>query len=102
MPDRGRNAARFYNDLICASVSKAAQPEVADMDKTIAEVIKEEGALEANRKMLLRQLRLKFKNVPAAIEAEIQGTLDSQQLALWFDAVLTARSIRKIPFVANK
>jgi hypothetical protein len=71
------------------------------MGKTIAEVVREEGALEAKRQTLLRQLRLKFKNVPEAIQAEIQATLDTQQLDLWLDAFATARSIRKIPFAAN-
>ena len=89
-------------DLVLATVRKTLQPEVAEMSKSIAEELKEEGALEGQRKMLLRQLRLKFKKVPEAIEAEIQATQDSQQLALWFDAVITARSIRKIPFAANK
>ena len=71
------------------------------MGKTIAEVVKDEGALEAKREILLRLLRLKFKNVPEAIEAEIQATPDVQQLDLWLDAVITTRSIRKIPFAAN-
>ena len=92
-------------DFIRSTVSKTTQPEVAAMGKTIADVMKEEGALEgaleANRKTLLRLLRLKFKNVPKAIEAEIQATPDIQQLDLWLDAFATARSIRTMPFAAN-
>ena len=71
------------------------------MGKTIADVLKEEGALDAKRETLLRLLRLKFKNVPEAIEAEILTTPEIQQLELWLDAFATARSIRKIPFAAN-
>jgi hypothetical protein len=89
-------------DFIRSAVRQTTQPEVAAMGKTIFDVVKEEGALEAKREMLLRQLRLKFKSVPEAIEAEIQTTLDSRQLDLWIDAFATARSIRKIPCAAKK
>ena len=71
------------------------------MGKTIAQVVKDEGALEAKRETLLLQLRLKFKKVPEAIEAEIQSTPDVQQLNIWLAAFATARSLRKIPFAAN-
>jgi len=72
------------------------------MGKTIYDVVKEEGALDAKRETLLLLLRLKFKNVPEAVETEIQGTSDIQQLNQWLAAVITARSIRKIPFAANQ
>jgi len=49
----------------------------------------------------LQNPSLKFKNVPKAIEAEIQATPDIQQLDLWLDAFATARSIRTMPFAAN-
>ena len=89
-------------DFIRLTVNKTTQPEVAAMGKTIFDVVKEEGALDAKRQTLLRLLHLKFKNVPEAIEAEIQATPDIQQLDLWLDAFATARSIRKMPFTANK
>ena len=51
-------------DFIRSTVRASTQSEVADMGKTIAEVVKDEGALEAKRETLLLQLRLKFKKVP--------------------------------------
>jgi hypothetical protein len=50
----------------------------------------------------LRQLRLKFKRVSAAIAAEIESTEDVQQLDTWLDAVITATKIGDIPFQSNK
>jgi hypothetical protein len=88
-------------DFIRSTVRKSTQSEVADMGKTIAEVLQDERELTAKRATLLRLLHLKFKKVPEAIEAEIQATLDIQQLDRWLDALITARSIRKIPFAAN-
>ena len=93
---------RRIADFIRSTVNKSTQPEVAAMGKTIFDVVKEEGALDAKRQILLRLLHLKFKNVPEAIKAEIQATPDIQQLDLWLDAFATARSIRKIPFAANR
>ena len=59
--------------LIRETVRKSEQPEVQTMGKTIAEVIKEEGflegALESKRETLLNLMRLRFKRLPAAIEA---------------------------------
>src|SRR5262249_197379 len=89
-------------EFIRATVRKTTQPEVGEMGKTIADVIKEEGALAKQRETLLRLLRRRYKKVPAAIEAEIEATQDIQQLDLWLDAFATARSLRQIPFAANR
>jgi hypothetical protein len=64
------------------------------MRKTIAEDLKD----QAKRETLLRQLRLRFKTIPAAIEAKIQATKDSQQLDTWLDEFVTARKLGDIDF----
>jgi ribosomal protein S8 len=76
------------------------------MGKTIAEVIKEEGflegvekgALNSRREDLARALRVKFKRVPAAIEAEINATDDVKKLKDWLDEVVTARMLSEVHF----
>jgi hypothetical protein len=74
------------------------------MGKTIAEALHEEGEragrLGAKREILLRLLRLRFKKVPAAIEAKIQATDDAQQLDTWFDEFATARKLSDVDFDA--
>jgi hypothetical protein len=64
------------------------------MAKTIAEDLQD----KAKRETLLRQLRLRFKAIPESIEAKIQATDDSQQLATWLDEFATARKLSDIDF----
>ena len=91
-------------DFIRSIVRKATQLEVADMDKTNRQCVwKEEALLEANRKMLLRQLRLKFKNVPGGHRSRNPGPLWTA--SNWTSGAMLSplpRSIRKMPFAANK
>jgi hypothetical protein len=80
------------------------------MGKTIAEALREEGALEgkaagileAKRETLLELLRLKFKRVSAAVTAEIEAEQDVQQLNRWLAAFATADKISDIPFPSHK
>jgi hypothetical protein len=78
--------------------------EVFDMGKTIAEALKDEGramgkaeeAVEARRKTLLRQLRLRFKRVPEQIVRRVEATTDVTQLEAWLDGVVTARKLTDV------
>ncbi len=96
--------------FIRASIRHAEQPEVLPLGKTLAEALIEEGyakgfrqgALLAGRDKLLRQLRLKFKRVPAAITAEVEATEDVAQLDVWLGTLISAEKISEIPFQAGK
>ena len=81
-------------DFIRGAVRAARQAEVTSMSKTIAEDLKDQGKRDA----LLRVLRARFKTIPAAIEAKIQATNDSQQLDTWLDEFATARKLGDIDF----
>ena len=72
------------------------------MGKTIAEALEEKGALRKQRETLLRQLRVRFKQVPEAVAAEVEAEQNGQQLDDWLDAVVTARKLSDIPFRSNK
>jgi hypothetical protein len=93
-------------DFIRENVRRSEQSEVKTMGKSIADVIKEEGflegresgALETQRATLLRLLRLKFKRVPAAIEAEINATQDIKWLDGWFDEAVIAKTLSEVHF----
>jgi hypothetical protein len=97
---------RQMAELIRERVRRSKQTEVEIMGKTIAEVIKEEGVLmgreegvlQAKRQTLVRQLHLKFKRVPAAIEAEINATHDVKKLDDWLDEVFIAKTLSDIHF----
>jgi hypothetical protein len=81
-------------DFIRGAVRASRQAEVNAMNKTIAEDLQD----KAKRETLLRQLRLRFKTIPAAIESKIQATDDSQQLDTWLDEFATARKLGDIDF----
>jgi hypothetical protein len=89
-------------DFIRSTVRQAEQPEVQYMGKTIAEALREEGIVEANRERLLRLLRGKFKQVPEAVTAEVQAEQDRGQLDAWFDAAVAARKFSDIPFRSSQ
>jgi hypothetical protein len=93
---------RQMADFIRENVRKSEQSEVETMGKTIADVIKEEGevigALKKQRETLLRLLRLKFKRVPAAIEAEINATHDGKKFDSWFDEAVVAKTLSEVHF----
>ena len=50
----------------------------------------------------MRLLRLKFKRVSSAINAEIEASQEVQQLDTWLDALITADKITDIPFQARE
>ncbi len=89
-PGDREQCAEFIRDSVRAS----RQAEVTSMGKTIADALRDEGKREA----LLRQLRLRFKKLPPAIEAKVQATEDSEQLDAWLDAVVTTRKLDDIDF----
>jgi hypothetical protein len=93
-----------------ANLRQTGQPEVQLMGQTIAEALKEEGALQANatgilegkRETLLRLLQVRFKRVSPAVAAKIRAAQDNQQLDAWLDAFVTADKISAIPFQSIK
>jgi hypothetical protein len=74
--------------------------EVNMARQTIAEAIREEGAVEGRReqaaKMLLRQLRLRFGELPAEVEQKIRLTRDIHRLEQWLDRFATAKSLADV------
>jgi predicted transposase YdaD len=89
-------------EFIRETVRTSERPEVQSMAKTIAEALieegKEQGALETRREDLIRMLRLKFKRVPAEVEAEISATQDLEQLQTWLDEFAIAKKLADIRF----
>ena len=67
--------------------------EILEMRRTIADELKEEGALKKSRETLLRQLKRRLGNVPAAVRATIRATDDPEQLDEWLDDVVTAATL---------
>ncbi len=58
--------------------------------------LKHEGAVAACQRTLVRQLRIRFKKVPAEIEATVEMTKDLPQLEEWLDAVVTAKTLKGV------
>jgi hypothetical protein len=74
--------------------------EVFNMGKTMAEVLKEEGraegATQALRRALTRQIRAKFKRVPEGVVRRIENTTDVAQLDAWLDGFARARQLTDV------
>jgi hypothetical protein len=70
------------------------------MGKTIADMFREEGrkqgGVESLRAALLRQLRLRFGNLPAETVAIIEACDNPAQLDTWIDAFATARTLAQV------
>jgi hypothetical protein len=68
--------------------------------RKIADAFREEGmkvaSLQTRRDILLRQLRMRFRNVPPKIAAAIAATDDIAQLDSWLNRILTARTLEEM------
>lgn len=67
--------------------------EVYEMRRTIADELEEKGALKSRRQTLIRQMKRRFGDVPAAVSTTIQATDDPEQLDEWLDLVVTAKTL---------
>src|SRR6185369_4602943 len=84
--------------------SERHRQEVTVMRRTIADMFREEGEkrgrqqgeLESRRATLLRQLRLRFPNLPAETVDVIEACEDRAQLDAWLDGVVTARTLAQV------
>jgi hypothetical protein len=70
--------------------------EIFQMRRTIADELKEEGAIWNRRQVLIRLLKRRFENVPAEVSATIRATDDPEQLDEWLDLVVTAQTLDDI------
>jgi hypothetical protein len=70
------------------------------MRKTIADMFREEGQqrgeLNKARQTLLRQLRLRFGDLPAETTAIIEACTEPDQIDAWLDGVVTARTLAQV------
>jgi hypothetical protein len=78
---------------------RALDGEVDMARRTLADVHRDEGALAANKRTLVEQLRLRFKTLPAKTGQVIAATQDADQLAEWLRGVVTARDLDTIGIV---
>ena len=73
--------------------------ELNAMRKTIADVLKEEGALINRREMLLEAIRVRVGEPSAEVRGVIEACADVAQLDAWFRLALTARRLKDIGIV---
>jgi hypothetical protein len=77
-------------------VAEGRQQEVEIMGQTIAEMLREEGGVEAARRMLLCLLRERFGEVPSDIATTIETTTSLAQLEDWAVRFVTAKTLAEI------
>lgn len=82
-------------EAVAAALRGAVGPEVLEDVMTAAEQLRREGEqrglLRGKRSVLLRQLRVKFGQVSAAVEQRVT-TADEAALDAWTERVLSATS----------
>jgi hypothetical protein len=70
--------------------------EVFEMRRTIADELKEEGAIKKSQQTLIRQLKRRFGDVPDDLSSAIRATSDPEQLDTWLDEVVTAETLEEV------
>ena len=66
------------------------------MGKTIADELKEEGAVAALQRTLIKQLGERFGRLSEGVAATIQSTHDVGKLDLWLAQVVSASSFDEL------
>ncbi len=80
------------------------------MGKTMAEVLTEEGertgkrkaAVQTRQQTLVRQLRKRFRKVPASVVNTVESTTDVDQLDEWLDRFATADTLDELEIPRTK
>jgi hypothetical protein len=70
--------------------------EIFEMRRTIADELKEEGAIKKSQQTLIRLLQRRFSDVPDDLAATILATNDPEQLDEWLDQVVTAETLDEV------
>jgi hypothetical protein len=92
--DRGESEHERLKEVVLASVqTDEHRRELRIMERSMADVHREEGALLALRKALISLLRERFGKLPRAIERTITATNDVATLDTWMVRFAKADSI---------
>ncbi len=70
--------------------------------ETMARAEGERYTLEANKRTLLKQLRLRFETLPAEMEQVIASTRDADQIAEWLRRFATANDLDTIGILPRR
>ena len=70
--------------------------EVFEMRRTIADELKEEGAIRNRQQTLIRLLKRRFGDVPDELSSTIRATNDPAQLDEWLDRFATAETLDEV------
>jgi len=97
--------ARFYGDLVSSCINDAARRALetmmkgyeyqSDFAKKYVAQGRDEGRKEGERALLLRQMRARFGELPAAAVARVEGA-EVAQIEQWGERVLTAATLAEV------
>jgi hypothetical protein len=100
---RDRSEHSFLRQRIDAALKDdEARLEVEMIRKTMAQAEGERYTLEANKRTLVNQLRLRFPPLPAEIEQTIAETQDAKKLDEWLSGVVTAKDLNAIGIIPRR
>lgn len=99
--ERARGEREELAELIESTVGvDEDRLEVNMARQTIAQAIEEEGRLkgllQGMQETLLRQLRLRFGDLPSGVPEIVQATRDAARLNQWLDRFATAKSLKDV------
>lgn len=101
--DRDKPEHQGLQDRIAQTVHKADhQREVQGMGNKIVDMFREEGELRGRRETLLRQLRLRFGDLPQAVVDTVERCTDTNELNAWIDRFVTARRLSEMGIVPKQ
>jgi hypothetical protein len=104
--DRTASEREELRNLILASVrTDERRREVEAMMRTGADVLRDEGRhqgeVRARQDILLRQLRVRFKRVPKAVERTVKATEDVARLDTWIERFVNANTLDEVGIEAG-
>jgi hypothetical protein len=76
--------------------SERLRREVATMKQTIADMLREEGSMDAFRMSLLLVLRNRFDHVPKAIVHVVESCSSHDQLKRWIKSASKAETLEEV------
>jgi hypothetical protein len=80
--------------------------EILAMQRTMADVLKEEGrkeeAVRARQRMLLLVLRERFGELPSAVVSTIEAARNVKQLDEWAARFATAKTLAEVEITTRK
>lgn len=106
-----KRVARTMMDVITDRVTKKVTEQLTEevtqqvtqrVTEEVTRRVAERASLASSKHTLIRQLGLKFGEVPTAVKEFVYGSSDLERISGWLDRVVTAKTLKDIGIVPRK